>query len=180
MLVHSEAWRKLKGNYYNAVAKENFQLQSEYFLLHQRTRSQSPQDISPITRVTSSPITRMYRHTPKHFIVHQNNSEKTKANILSNTRIFYHTPEKFTKHQSGYFSTHQNISSHTKTFYHTPVNFTKHKSEYFLLNRKMCFKRLTKEDWMQASKMYVLGTSNDRGKIRDGSASKKGLNLNLI
>ena len=63
VLVHSEAWRKLKGNYYNAVAKENFQLQSEYFLFHQRTRSQSPQDISPITRVTSSPITRMYHHT---------------------------------------------------------------------------------------------------------------------
>ena len=137
MLVHSEAWRKLKGSYYNAVAKENFQLQSEYFLFRQRTRSQSPQNSSPITRVTSSPITRMYHHTQKHFIAHQHNSEKTRANILSHTRIFYHTPEMFTKHQSGYFSTHQNISSHNQIFDHTPVYFTKHKSEYFLLNRKV-------------------------------------------
>ena len=36
-----------------------------------------------------------------------------------------------------------------------------------------CFKRLTEEDWLQASKMHVLGTPSDR----DDSASKKGLNL---
>ena len=57
----SEAWQKLKGNYYNAVVKENSQFHREYFC-----STHQPKDKVAVTTTVQN-----FHQTPECFTKHQ-------------------------------------------------------------------------------------------------------------